>query len=159
MKEIIFEKHFYNGIINPNAVRYNRVKIILDGKNSKKIYTREYFDGDYNSHTISAEVNFFDELDVSNEREYVGYIKFLHERVEDLVNTYREEFFDDSLPSKLAPCKLIVDGKEYVYANIHIDDKDFDDAVYFINNYSPLFRLSNKLLKSIFSNPPYEKKS
>ena len=81
MKEIIFEKHFYNGIINPNAVRYNRVKIILDGKNSKKIYTREYFDGDYNSHTISAEVNFFDELDVSNEREYVGYIKFLHERV------------------------------------------------------------------------------
>ena len=159
MKEIIFEKHFYNGIINPNAVRYNRVKIILDGKNTKKIYTREYFDGDYNTHTISAEVNFFDELDIADEREYVGYIKFLQENVEYFVKTYKEEFFEDSLPSKLAPSKLIVDGKEYVYANIHINNKDFDEAVDCINHYSPLLRLSNKLLNSIFSNSPYEKKS
>jgi hypothetical protein len=152
MKKVSLIRNFYNGDIGEGSTICNELTIEFKEKKTKIYISRYYYGANIKHAAIVGEVNLFDLY----KDEYVKVIEEYQTTINQMTSTYKEEYFQNKLPDRLASLVLLVDDREYRYANMSIKDNDFTDACDYIINSHPFFKYNNEELIKALENKPYK---
>ena len=157
MDKIELIKRYYNGKINIGATSQEVTTIVLHDEKSTITTERTFYVKDNELEKIKGTCSLFDFLDNFNGEQGTNFaVANLKQVVEKIQNTYSESFVPERVPGKLIPYAIRINGRYYEYAGNSLDE-NFKLVVGFIENFNPLLKLKNKMLKKILDSDVFYK--
>lgn len=157
MDKIELIKRYYNGKINLGATSQEVTTIILHDEKSTITTERTFYVSGNDLEKIEGTCSLFEFLDNLGGEQNVNFaVANLKQVVEKIQNTYSANFVPERVPGMLIPYAIRINGRYYEYAGNSADD-NFKLAVDFIENFNPLLKLNNNMLKKILNSNVFYK--
>ena len=157
MKSIKFKKNYYNGDILPYAVCYDATEFLIDNNEIYISVEREHYlskeDG-YTTQLLKGKALLKDVMYSFDKEEFIEMFNSIKDFIE---LNYKNEFFLNEVPHRLAYSTISIDNKEYKLGNRNLNDTNFNKKLEIVKKYCNILNLPSKLLKEVLNNKPFIK--